>query len=111
MVKGVNQRGLTDWIMQRVTAVLLLGYFSFLLYFLFSQNISSYSVWRDLFASPWMRWATLFSMLAVCWHAWIGLWTIFTDYVKCTLIRRVLEAGVCVLMLGYIVWTVFILWW
>ena len=94
----VNTRGLQDWTIQRITALLLLVYFIYVLFFLSVNPISNYTTWNQLFASTVMKWSTLVAMLAICWHAWVGLWTIFTDYVKCSFIRRLLEIGVCVLM-------------
>jgi len=57
-----------------------------------------------------MKMATLVILIAVLWHAWIGLWTVFTDYVKNGLVRLFLETVVFVALLGYLVWCVDALW-
>ncbi len=111
MVGKTSSRGLRDWMVQRVTALLLLVSFGLMLVFLFERGHNTYAVWHGLFLSQWIKWDALLVMLAVCWHAWIGLWTIFTDYVKNTSLRKALEVLVCALMIAYIVWLITILWW
>jgi len=110
MVTKVNARGLHDWMVQRITAIVLLIYFGLMLVFLFDRGHSTYVAWHGLFHSNWLRASTLIVMFSVSWHAWIGLWTIFTDYVKNTVLRKVLEACVCLLIIAYILWVIMILW-
>ena len=109
MVNHKNVAGLRDWLIQRVTAVFLLCYIALVLYMI--VGVSNYSGWHTVFQLTWMKWSTLLATAAICWHAWIGLWTIFTDYVKNTKVRKVLEAVVLLLNAFYFLWVIKILWW
>lgn len=102
-----NVRGLRDWIAQRISAVLIGIYTIFLFVYCFSSV--SYSEWISLFHSIPMRIATFLVVLCIIWHAWIGIWTVLTDYVKnpIQLILRILV----ILYLAYcLIWTLQILW-
>lgn len=110
MVKKMDRAGLRDWIVQRVTALLIGVYTLFLFAYFLSNPSLTYATWRGLFDSLWMRLATLLVLVSVLWHAWIGLWTVFTDYVKPKCVRLLLQALVILLMLVYFIWVFFILW-
>lgn len=109
MVAQVNNRGLIEWIAQRITAVLVGIYAIFLVIYLADHPLS-YSVLHNLFSNLTMKIATLIVLLSILWHAWIGLWTVFTDYVKNRLSRLLLETLVCLLLIAYFAWTAEILW-
>jgi len=106
----VNTRGFLDWIVQRATAVIIGAYAIFLCLFLVCHAPLTYVDWSGLFSNVLMRIATVIVMLAILWHAWIGLWTVFTDYVKCAYLRLVLQVGVIVLLVGYLVWCLDAFW-
>lgn len=110
MVNGSNRRGYKDWIAQRATALLIGGYSVFLLFYLVLTPDLAYEQWVLLFSHVWMRVLTVLVLLAVCWHAWIGLWTILTDYVKCGVARMILQVGIIVLLAGYVIWCLDVLW-
>lgn len=104
MVTASNHRGFFEWIVQRVSAVLIGAYTLFLFIFFFTHHPLHYPAWENLFSYAVMRIATVLVVFAMVWHAWIGLWTVFTDYVKCGYIRLFLEITVVILLLGYVVW-------
>lgn len=102
--------GLRDWLVQRYTAVYLAIYTLFLVSFIFMHQELTYESWIGLFASPWMQISTVFALLCVAFHAWVGLWTVLTDYVKPILLRYVLEGIILFTLFGYVVWGIFVLW-
>ncbi|OGT45456.1 MAG: succinate dehydrogenase, hydrophobic membrane anchor protein [Gammaproteobacteria bacterium RIFCSPHIGHO2_12_FULL_38_11] len=101
-----NNRGFHEWIVQRVSAVIIGIYAAFLLVYLLCHQPLHYTVWSALFSHIAMKAATFVVLIAILWHAWIGLWTVFTDYVKNTAVRLVLEIVVILLLLSYLVWCV-----
>lgn len=105
-----NNRGLHDWIVQRASAVIIGAYAIFLLIYLFCHQPLQYFVLSDLFSSVTMKVATFLVLIAVLWHAWIGLWTVFTDYVKNKAVRLLLQALVILLLLSYCFWCLAVLW-
>lgn len=53
----------------------------------------------------------LFSVLAVislAGHAWVGMWTVFTDYIKSSGLRLVLQAAMILAVIVYLFWGVMI---
>lgn len=107
---SLGGKGIRDWIFQRVTAVFLTGYILFLLYFWLTHSGTATAQWQDLFFDPWMKVSTLVAFVALFVHAWIGMWTIITDYVPVYCIRLFLLSVVGFCLLGYLGWGLTILW-
>ena len=79
-VTNLSRSGLYDWMAQRVSAVVLAAYFIFLIGYLVANPGIGYAQWHELFASNWMRIFSLLALVALGAHAWVGMWTIATDY-------------------------------
>ncbi|MCU0898311.1 MAG: succinate dehydrogenase, hydrophobic membrane anchor protein [Burkholderiales bacterium] len=102
--------GLTGWLAQRITAVVMALYTLLVAaVFLFARP-TDYASWKGLFAQGWMRIATLLFFASLFAHAWIGVRDILMDYVKPTGLRLVLEVLVILGLVAYGLWTVQILW-
>ncbi|MFO7787981.1 MAG: succinate dehydrogenase, hydrophobic membrane anchor protein [Halospina sp.] len=113
MVKSVTNLGRTgayDWLMQRVSAVVLALYTLFLTGFVLGSSDLDYAQWAGLFDQMWMRIFSLLALISLGIHSWVGLWTITTDYIKPTALRFVVQAGCGLIMFVYLVWGVEILW-
>jgi succinate dehydrogenase / fumarate reductase, membrane anchor subunit len=109
MVVKASHSGLRDWLIQRITAVLIGLYFIFICVYLLSNQPLYFAQWRHLFDNAFIKIITLLVLIATVWHAWIGLWTVLTDYVKNLSVRIVLQSLVILLLLGYVLWGVVIL--
>ena len=109
-VTSYGRNGLHDWLVQRVSAVILAAYTVFLLGYLVTSPDLTYAQWSNLFASTGMRIFSLLTLLAIGAHAWIGLWTVSTDYIKPTGARFIFQAVCGLTMFAYIVWGIQILW-
>ncbi|MGQ0579058.1 MAG: succinate dehydrogenase, hydrophobic membrane anchor protein [Betaproteobacteria bacterium] len=112
MVKnvGVAQGGLRDWLIQRVTAVLMAIYTVVFVGILLICPPQHYGEWRALFENQPMRVATLLLFVSLFWHAWIGMRDILLDYINALSLRLGLEIVVAVLLGAYTGWAVLILW-
>lgn len=109
-VLGVNHRGLTDWLIQRVSAVILAIYaVSLLIYFVLHPDIS-YAEWHSLFAQNWMKIATILLILALLFHAWVGIWTVLTDYVKNYILNILIQVVVLLALVAFFFFGLQILW-
>ncbi|MFG5861838.1 succinate dehydrogenase, hydrophobic membrane anchor protein [Metapseudomonas sp. CR1201] len=116
-VTNFSRSGLYDWMAQRVSAVVLAAYFLFLLgYLLFNPGLT-YADWHGLFSHTVMRIFSLLALVALSVHAWVGMWTISTDYLtpmalgKAATVVRFLFQAVCgMAMFAFFVWGVQILW-
>ncbi len=102
--------GLRDWLAQRITAVVMAVYTVVLLVSLMALPELTYGTWAGLFAARWMKVLTLVALLALTWHAWVGVRDIYMDYVKPIGLRLALQAATIVLLVAYACWAVIILW-
>lgn len=109
-VTSLTGNGLKDWLIQRVTSVYFAAYSLFLLGFIVLHPHVSYPVWQELFHASWFRIASAIALLALSLHAWIGVWTVTTDYIKCTAIRLSVQLLVVLVLLGQFVWGLMIVW-
>ena len=102
--------GSRDWLVQRVSALVMLGYTILVLGILLSNGGIDYTLWRTLFANSLFKLITFVFMLALLWHAWIGARDIWMDYIKPTGLRLTLEALTVLALVGYAGWTIQIRW-
>ncbi len=102
--------GLRDWLIQRITAVLMAVYTLFIAGYVLLHPGLGYDTWTELFSSQVMRSFSLLFLLAVYYHAWIGVRDIVMDYVKPAGIRLAIYVVVILALLLYVIWSVQILW-
>ena len=114
-VTSMGRSGLYDWLMQRVSAVILLAYFLYVGWVLACGV--DYVAWKELFAQTWMRVFSMLALVSLVVHAWVGLWSVFTDYLTermlgatGNMLRLVAELVCGITMFTYVVWGVQILW-
>ncbi|WP_166263688.1 succinate dehydrogenase, hydrophobic membrane anchor protein [Marinobacter caseinilyticus] len=108
-VTNFGRSGVQDWIVQRVSAYVLALYTLFLLGFLVVTDVS-FESWSALFSHTWFRIFSLMALLSIGAHAWIGLWTVTTDYIKAAMPRFLVQAACGLTMFVYVVWGIQILW-
>lgn len=101
--------GLGDWLLQRLTAVVMGAYTVVLLVYLLWRAPATYADWKALFAAGFFRLATMIFFVALLYHAWVGLRDVLMDYVKPTFLRLGLEAAVGIVLVGYLAWSAAIL--
>lgn len=116
-VTNLGRSGVYDWLIQRITAVVLTLYTFFILGFILGNQPVDYATWQELFGEFWVRIFSLLALLSLAAHAWIGLWAVLTDYVttqtmgkKGTAIRLFLQVVLGVVTVAYTVWGIEILW-
>mgnify|MGYP003385182227 CR=1 FL=1 len=116
-VTSLGRSGLSDWLVQRISAVVLLAYSVFILVNTLCVEASSYELWSALFDQTWVKGFTVAAALATLAHAWIGLWSISTDYLTTrhagpygNVIRWVFQLVCATILFAYMVWVVEILW-
>jgi succinate dehydrogenase / fumarate reductase, membrane anchor subunit len=116
-ITSLSRSGVSDWLIQRVTAVILAVYTVVLLAWVLMQGEVTYAAWRALFSSTWMQVFTLVALIATCAHGWIGVWTVGSDYLRVRTLgasgdtlRFVYQIGCSLVLLVYLVWGIKILW-
>lgn len=109
-VTSLTGNGLKDWLIQRVTAVYFAVYAVFILSYLVLHPQIGYEQWHALFHCLCMQVATIIAIFALSLHAWIGIWTVTTDYINCTALRLSIQMLVALWLLGQLVWGLMIVW-
>ncbi len=109
-VTGLSRNGVRDWLIQRVTALVMAVYTFILVGYVVSADHLSYEFWHGLFHSTTIRVFSFLVVLSIVFHAWIGLWTVLTDYIKNTALRLFLELITVLALLALLAWGVVILW-
>ena len=103
--------GLRDWLSQRVTAALMALFTLLLLVqLLWPGRPLGYDTWAGIFATQWMKVLTFSVIVALGYHAWVGLRDIWMDYVKSVVLRLVLQVATIVWLVGNLGWAVQVLW-
>jgi succinate dehydrogenase / fumarate reductase membrane anchor subunit len=102
--------GLRDWLVQRISAVVMVVYSVVLGGYLLLQDHPGYDAWTGLFSSLWTRTFSLLFLLSLFYHAWIGIRDIVMDYVKPAGVRLVIHTLVILALVIYTIWSVQILW-
>ena len=109
-VTSLTGNGLKDWIIQRISAVYFAIYSLFLFgYILFHPHLQ-YGQWSALFHCVVFQVASIGALFMLTLHAWIGIWTVTTDYLKSTSIRLTVQAFVFLLLLAQFIWGLMIVW-
>ena len=103
--------GLRDWLSQRVTAVLMaLFTLALLAQVIFSKGPIGYDTWAGIFSPQWMKALTFSVIVALIWHAWVGVCSVWYDYAKPAGLRLVLQALSAIWLVSCGGWAVQVLW-
>ncbi|KTD22228.1 succinate dehydrogenase, hydrophobic membrane anchor protein [Legionella lansingensis] len=109
-VTSLTGNGLKDWLIQRVTSVYFGVYSLFVLGYLLLHPQLNYVEWHRLFHHMGFKIASLLALFALSLHAWVGVWTITTDYIKGVAARLAVQMLVVLWLLVQFVWGLMILW-
>ena len=102
--------GLRDWMLQRITAVLMIVYVAVFFAQVLGSPTLDYATWRAIFAPQWMKFATLLFLFSLFLHAWIGVRDIVMDYIKHAGLRLGLYTVFVSALVVYAAWSFRILW-
>ena len=102
--------GMRDWLMQRISAVVMIVFtLVVLVSFLFSKS-TGYAWWAGLMSHPLMQAMAMVTFIALAWHAWVGMRDIWMDYVKHAGLRLALHVLTIVWMLGCLTYAIRAVW-
>jgi len=102
--------GLTPWLIQRLSAVLMLAFIGFVLAHFLVDPPASYEGWRSWAGEPGVGIAACLFSVALLAHAWVGLRDVTLDYVKPLATRITVLTLIALALLGTGLWIFRILW-
>ena len=116
-VTSLSRSGLADFLLQRVSAVVLALYAACLVGWFIINDSVTYAQFAAYFGSTPMRLFSTLALLATVVHGWIGMWTIGTDYVRphyfgrlATALRFLYQYGMALVLVVYLIWGLAIIW-
>ncbi|MBB5213594.1 succinate dehydrogenase, hydrophobic membrane anchor protein [Parapusillimonas granuli] len=107
--------GTVDFIVQRVTAIIMAVYTIVLLVGILFTSEINFDSWRRLFTFTWVglpvgqMLATL-AFFSLVWHAWIGVRDIWMDYIHSVGLRLFLQVLTILWLVATVVYFAKILW-
>ncbi|WP_094751876.1 succinate dehydrogenase, hydrophobic membrane anchor protein [Psychromonas sp. CD1] len=104
-----GRSGVHDYILLRASALVLLAYVLYLVGFIAFNDINYY-MWRNFFTLLSTQVFSMFALMSLLVHAWIGIWQILTDYIKGTRLRGTLQFLLTCVAFIYVFSGVVILW-
>jgi len=116
-VTSLTRSGLSDFIVQRVSAVVMAVYTFCVVGFFLANPGMTHAKLVAYFGSTAMVLFSTLMVLSTAAHAWIGMWTIGTDYIRphyfgshATAFRLGYQAGCLMFLFVYVVWALQLFW-
>ena len=102
--------GLKEWIIQRVTAIVMVVFTIVLLVDYCITGSATYEGWSALFANQFMKLLSFLAFFSLFYHAWIGVRDIWMDYIKPVSARLTLQVLTVLYLVACAAYAVQILW-
>ncbi len=96
--------GLTEWLLQRATAVCLAAFLLYIVTRLVLDPPADHSTWRAWFGQGGVRIVWALGFAAVLIHAWIGLRSVFIDYLGSLALRLLAYLLTALALLALALW-------
>jgi succinate dehydrogenase / fumarate reductase membrane anchor subunit len=109
-VTSVGRSALHDWVIQRVTAIIIAAYVVYLTVFIVSSPDLKFVVWQAFFEQTSIKIFSFLTIISLCFHAWVGMWVISTDYLNKLAVRMIFQLVVIILCIAFLLWGAQILW-
>ena len=97
-------QGLRPWIIQRITAVYIAVFLIYFILNILSIEVMTAAVWHDWVLSPVNSVSLGLFLLAILWHAWVGVRDVILDYFPNVVARLLVLSLVAVVLLASLLW-------
>jgi len=115
-VLSLTRSGLADFVVQRLTAVILALYAFCVLGFFLVTPVNYEALTGYFWSTPMQAFSTL-ATLSIAAHGWIGMWTIGTDYLRpahigaaATTVRFAYQLICLLALFVYLIWSLRLIW-
>ncbi len=96
--------GLRPWVIQRVSAVYILIFILYVTYCFFSADTIAFTSWRAWLYNPFNTTVVGIFVIALLFHAWIGMRDVVLDYVHNIMLRIFILAILVGVLIGSGLW-------
>ena len=107
--RGSLRSGLGEWIVQRLTAVYILLFLLLALLQMMAEPVRNYDDWQLLSGSLLFQVTLLLFIVSLLAHSWVGLKSVFLDYVNPSGLRFVLLMLLAVVFSGIGIWALLVI--
>ena len=101
--------GLSDWLLQRLTAVYLACFLIYLMVHFYRQPQHTYQQWQNWMSHPVMTVASALFILALLLHGWVGSRDVVLDYIHTLRLRLMVLSLIALLFMVCGLWVLKIL--
>ncbi len=101
--------GARAWVVQRLSALYMLGFLVYLLIHFATSAPQSYEVWKAWVAHPGIGVAALLFFVGLLLHTWVGVRDVILDYVHPLAARSALLALLAISQIAVGAWVVTIM--
>ncbi|WP_144395541.1 succinate dehydrogenase, hydrophobic membrane anchor protein [Pleionea sediminis] len=109
-VTSLGRSGLHDWVIQRLSAIVMALFTFYLIWFFASNPHINYELWNAFFSSTLVKGFGILTIILMSLHIWVGMWIVSTDYLKPLSIRLIFQALLVIYCLAIIFWGIQIFW-
>jgi len=109
-ISSVGRNGVHDFLLVRATTIIMTLFTLYLVGFIACTDNIDYQIWSSFFGNTFTKVFTMFTLVCILIHGWIGLWQVLTDYIKCTKLRAGLQCIVIAVLFCYFFSGLFVLW-
>lgn len=107
---GIFRSGAGHWLLQRITAAVMVFYCCLTLTFLLFHRALEFHDWKMHMESDAVRIFTSLFFVSMMIHAYMGVKDIVSDYIRSHTVKRVFDVLMLILIFGYLIWVLVILW-
>ncbi len=107
-VRGSLHSGLGEWVIQRLTAVYILFYIVIALIKFLIAPVTTHADWLMLSSGLLFQVTLLLFIFSLLAHVWLGLKSVFLDYIHPWRLRFLMLMSVALLLLAAGVWALLV---
>jgi len=96
--------GLRPWVIQRVSAVYIALFIVYAVISFFTADVIAYNSWKNWLYNPFNTTVLGIFVIALLFHAWIGMRDVVLDYVHNIMLRIFILAMLMAVLLGSGLW-------
>lgn len=106
-----QEKGLNDWLLQRISAVFLSVYLlPVLVFWMVHADLLTQASWQAFLLHPVMKVLGGFAAISLFIHATIGIWVVGTDYIKPEVLQKNILAVFYLIIFASSISLLLILW-